>query len=79
MAKWGCRCGATLRSGGSIPNPTEWLAVSDADFEAFSGLVRAEEVYDAMTHAFRCAECGRLYIYWSGMAEAPTVYSIDGE
>ena len=68
-----------MQSSGSVTNPTEWLTVSDADFDAFSGLVRSEDVYDAMTHAFRCAECGRLPVYWSGMAEDPTVYSIDGE
>jgi hypothetical protein len=54
MAKRLCRCGARVQSSGPIPNPAEWLLLSDTDFEAFTGPANAEDVYEAMTHAFRC-------------------------
>ena len=74
MARWLCACGETLHSSGEMPNPTEWLLVSDRDFEAFTGLVQAEDVYTAMQHAFRCPKCGRLHVHWAGMAGDPVVY-----
>ena len=74
MAKWLCACGETLRSSGDIPNPIEWLLISDQDFDAFSGLVQAEDVYSAMQHAFRGPSCGRLHVHWSGMGGEQVVY-----
>jgi len=77
VAKWMCACGSTLRSSGAIPNPGEWLLVSDTDFDGFSGLVQAEDVHQAMTHAFRCAKCDRLHIFRSGLEHEPIVYTVD--
>jgi hypothetical protein len=65
MAKW--LCGAMIQSSGPVPNPAEYLLVSDVDFDGFTGFVEAEDVYMAMTHAFRCASCDRLHVFWSGM------------
>jgi hypothetical protein len=48
--------------------------ISDLDFEAFTGTVDAEDVYAAMSHAFRCQECGRLHVFWSGFGAKPTTY-----
>jgi hypothetical protein len=28
-----------------------------------------------MTHLFPCPECGRLWVYWDGMASEPTSYA----
>lgn len=77
MAKWLCPCGATMQSSGAIPNPSELLLISDTDFAAFSGAVDAEDVYQAMTHAFRCAACDRLHVFWSGLEREPTVYAVE--
>ena len=77
MAKWLCACGSQIQSSGPIPNPTEWLLVSDSDFDAFSGTVDAEDVYGAMSHAFRCPTCGRLHIFWGGFGEEPTIYRVE--
>jgi hypothetical protein len=74
MAKWLCACGSQIQSSGPIPNPTEWLLVSDSDFDTFAGTVDAEKVYAAMSHAFRCPACGRLHIFWRGFDNEPTIY-----
>jgi hypothetical protein len=78
MATWLCACGTTIRSSGDIPNPIQWMLMSDQDFGAFTGLVRAEDVYTNMTLAFRCPTCDRLYIFWRGMADDPVVYAPEG-
>jgi hypothetical protein len=44
MAKWLCSCRATIRSSGLVPNPAEYLLVSDLDFDAFTGRIQAEDV-----------------------------------
>ena len=75
MAKWLCACGTMIQSSGPIPNPAEYLLVSDPDFAGFTGLVEAEDVYMAMSHVSRCASCGRLHVFWSGLGEHPTVYA----
>ncbi|MFC5267663.1 hypothetical protein ACFPJ1_36580 [Kribbella qitaiheensis] len=75
MAKWLCACGTTIRSSGEIPNPMQWMLMSDQDFDAFSGLVQAEDVYMGMTIAFRCPTCDRLHIFWRGMDDDPVVYA----
>jgi len=78
VAKWLCPCGATVQSSGAIPNPSEWLLISDSDFDAFSGTVEAEDVYKEMTHAFRCAACHRLHVFWSGLELEATIYAVEG-
>jgi hypothetical protein len=75
MAKWICACGTTIQSSGTIPNPTQWMLMSDQDLEAFTGLVRAEDLYTNMTIAFRCPTCDRLHIFWRGWDEPATVYA----
>jgi hypothetical protein len=59
MAKWICVCGTTIRSSGDIPNPMQWMLLSDQDLDGFTGLVQAEDVYMRMTIAFRCPRCDR--------------------
>ncbi|KLN36440.1 hypothetical protein FB00_00905 [Cellulosimicrobium funkei] len=68
----------TIRSSGPIPNPIEWLLVSDTDFDEFSGRATADDVYAAAQHAFRCPTCDRLHVFWSGLAEPSTVYTREG-
>ncbi len=77
VAKWVCACGATIQSSGAMPNPSEWLLISDVAFDQFEGQVDSEAVYRAASHAFRCAECGRLHVFWDGLSADPAVYSID--
>jgi hypothetical protein len=74
MAKFRCACDHIVRTSGEIPNPNEWKILSDTDFDRFSGLVDAEEVYLACQSMFRCSNCGRLWVYWNGFEQEPTCY-----
>jgi hypothetical protein len=75
MAKWMCTCGETMQSSGPIPNPAEWLLVSDTDFDAFTGLVQADDVYANLTHSFRCPTCDRMHVFWIGFDNEPIVFA----
>ena len=73
MPKLRCDCGDVMRYG-DIPCPNEWLFISDTEYDAFSGVVDAEELYRAMKSFLRCPNCGRLWVFWNGFASAPEGY-----
>ena len=75
MAKFRCVCGESISTSGSIPNPLEWELISDTDFDAFTGLVQAEDIYQAATMMFRCPKSDHLWIFWRGIDQPPTLYS----
>ena len=75
MARFKCVCGETIVTSGLIPNPNEWRLISDMDFEAFQGLVQAEDVYQAATIMYQCPASGHLWIYWQGFDRRPSLYS----
>lgn len=73
--KFLCVCGATIHTSGAIPNPQEWLYISDTSFDGFTGQVDSEEVYGAMNHAFRCPTSGHLWVFDRGIGEDPSGYA----
>lgn len=75
MAKFKCVCGETISTSGALPNPNEWRTLSDTDFDAFQGLVQAEDVYQATKIMYRCPVSDHLWIYWNGLDEPPTLYA----
>lgn len=75
MAKFRCVCATIIQTSGEIPNPLEWKMMSDSKFEAFDGLVDAEEIYRACDSFFRCPTCGRLWVFWNGVDEEPQCYA----
>jgi hypothetical protein len=68
-----CRCGTRLRYG-EIPNPIEWLAISDTNYDKFTNTAEAEQLYSEFTHILKCQNCGRLWIYCDGFGNEPTCY-----
>jgi hypothetical protein len=70
VAKFLCECGATIRMSGEIPNPQQWLLISDASFDRFAGEVDADDVYSAMLLAYLCDDCGRLGVLERGHCRA---------
>jgi hypothetical protein len=58
-----------------IPHPYQWMLTSDQDFDAFTGLVQTEDVYNNATIAFRCPQCDRLHVYWRGIEGDATAYA----
>lgn len=75
MAKFLCACGGLIRTSGGIPNPQQWNLISDEGFEVFwESEVDASRVYSEFIHAYRCDDCGRLWIFWQGYDASPTEY-----
>lgn len=71
-----CRCGEKLGYG-EIPNPIEWLTISDVEYDAFCGQIDAEDLYMKMRSILKCVKCGRLWVFWDGFDRPPSVYSPD--
>lgn len=71
-----CHCTQVLRFG-DIPNPIEWLLISDVEFDRYSGAVDAELLYRNMKHLLRCPKCGRLWVFWNGLEQRPEPYVLD--
>lgn len=68
-----CKCGQKIRYG-EIPCADEWLLISDEEFDQFAGQIDSEDVYRAMTHALKCPNCKRLWLFEDGFVSDPTEY-----
>jgi len=68
-----CKCGEHI-SYGSIPNPGEWLAISDVEYDTIVGAVDSEELYQRYVHALNCSNCGRLLVFNHGFVEKPLFF-----
>ncbi len=75
MAKFKCVCGAIIQTSGAIPNSNEWRMISDVDFNAFTGLIQSEDIYQAATIMYRCPVSDHLWIYWQGFDKPPSLYA----
>lgn len=69
-----CKCKERLRFG-EIPNPIEWLIVSDKAYGSFVGTIDAEALYRSMNSILKCPKCGRLWVFWDGFDSDPSCYS----
>ena len=73
MPSINCKCGTKLGYG-EIPNPIEWLTISDEAFDSFEGEVDSEVIYREMKNILKCPICGRLWFFWNGFGNEPTSY-----
>ncbi|RJQ80330.1 hypothetical protein D5S17_07625 [Pseudonocardiaceae bacterium YIM PH 21723] len=67
---------------GYIPNPGEWLVVSDEDINGDDSAKTIDEMYARSNHAFRCPDSGHLFIFWEGLGGAMSIYqppTVSGE
>ena len=71
-----CKCGERLGYG-EIPNPIEWLIISDVDYDSYENAVDAEKLYQEMKSILKCPSCDRLWFFWSGFGSEPTSYIPD--
>jgi hypothetical protein len=71
-----CMCGAIVKFG-EIPNPNEWLLMSDVEYGEYSGEIDSEDLYRKFTSMLVCEQCKRLWIYWQGYRKDPVPYIID--
>jgi hypothetical protein len=75
MVKFICVCKDIIHTSGPIPNTAEWLTISDEEYDKFYGMIDAEKLYLAMKHVFRCPNCDRIWVFWDGMGEKPSLYT----
>lgn len=76
MPKEVCKCGNVI-SLGEIPNPNEWLIISDVDFDKFSGNIDSDKIFRSAISMLQCGRCGRLLIYWKGFKSPPEYYFLE--
>jgi hypothetical protein len=69
-----CKCGERILDG-QIPQPNEWLLMSDVEYGDYTGMIDAEQLYLAMKSMLLCPQCGRVWIFWNGYQQLPTCYS----
>ena len=69
-----CSCG-TLLDYGLIPSPIEWLAISDVEYDSYVGSIDSDDLYKKMRSILKCPSCGRLWVFWGGFSEKPSVYA----
>jgi hypothetical protein len=73
MPAFFCKCGERILDG-QIPQPNEWRLISDVDYDAYTDLIDAEQLYAAMKGMLLCPQCGRVWIFWNGYQQPPTCY-----
>jgi hypothetical protein len=71
-----CTCGEKLGYG-EIPNPIEWLAISDTAYDGYAGNIDAEALYREMKSILECPRCGRLWAFWDGFGKPAKVYVVE--
>ncbi len=76
MPKLLCKCNNSLNLG-EIPNPIEYLFVSDVEYNELTGAIDSEKVFDALKHFVRCPYCGRIWVFWDGFQANPTCYRLE--
>ena len=74
MGKFSCSCGNTIRISGEIPNPFQYLYISDQDFEPFGDTIDTSILYQRMNIFFKCSNCERLWFFENGIEAIPTSY-----
>lgn len=73
MPGFKCKCGNIIKYG-AIPNPQEWLLISDVQYDSFQGNIDSEELYDQFKSVFVCTNCERIWIFWKGFDFPPSGY-----
>ena len=70
-----CRfpCGATLTTSGPIPHPDGLYVLREETFEARADAADFDLILES-TGAHECRKCGRLWVWWNGWDNEPTVY-----
>jgi hypothetical protein len=59
MPKMLCKCGNVI-SWSLIPNPIEYLIISDVEYDKYTDVVDADELYSKMKHIMECTSWERF-------------------
>jgi len=77
MPKIRCKCDNFI-SYSQIPNPNDYLIISDVAFDKYDEQIDWEKLYTEMKSVLRCDLWGRLWIFWNGFENAPSSYYPEG-
>lgn len=69
-----CTCGSVVKYG-EIPNPNEWLMISDEEYDQYPDTIDSEKLYMSFKHILTCSNCGSLLVYWNGFNQEPAIYN----
>lgn len=72
MARWLCPCGRTL-SDSAFPNPAGLYVLTEQQYDARADAADFDLILEA-TGAMRCPGCARLWVWWDGWSDTPTIY-----
>ena len=76
MPKLLCKCGNVIKAN-DIPNPNQYMIISDTDFEKYSEVKDLYDLYIKMTIVLKCSACHRLWIFWDGFSAPPQPYLLE--
>jgi hypothetical protein len=68
-----CKCGSFVNFS-EIPNPNEWVIISDIEFDSFPNNLNKDELYRQMKSMLVCPTCKRILVFWNGFDNDPTFY-----
>src|SRR4051794_1934592 len=72
MTKLRCVCGEIIPISGDIPNVTEWHAMSDFEFDTFSGNIDVERLYGQTVTFYRCPRSDHIRASCDGFDHGPS-------
>ena len=73
MPAYVCKCGERV-SYSEIPSPSQYLFISDVDYDKYQGEIDAETLYLEMKSFLVCGNCGRIWMFWNGFKHEPREY-----
>ena len=77
MPSYLCKC-KTRIDYTQIPATCSYHLVEDAAAEVQHDLITYNASWNESTEVLRCPSCGRLWVFWDGMSNAPTEYKCEG-
>ena len=75
MSKFVCVCGETIKTSGEIPDPLQWLLISDVEYDDWAGPIDAEALYMAFKHAYECPKSGHVWVFDRDYEHEPRCYA----
>jgi hypothetical protein len=73
MSKFRCVCGHVITTSGAIPNPDEWLFISDTAYDEFEG--DGDQLYMEFGRAYVCPVSGHLWVFRDEAQPEPYGYA----
>jgi hypothetical protein len=72
-----CKCDVRMDYT-EIPAACSYYLVEDAAVDIQEDITTHQAAWTDLKNVLRCPACGRLWIFWNGMALAPTEYECRG-